>query len=267
VRKVPSDIYDRIDNRLYDAEGGKWWDPDSSFYQTRAVFNPVRVGYVKKALLGRLGIDPRGEKALEVGCGGGILCEEIARLGFETTGVDPSEPSLRAAAGHARTTGLDIRYVKGSGESIPFADSAFDVVLCCDVLEHVRDLPAVISEVSRVLKVGGAFCYDTLNRTWVSRLAAIKIGQEWKRWAFMAPRLHVFEMFIKPREMISLLRRNGLDWKEHRGTGLNISAFKALRLLRRRAKGELTYRDLGEHIRLVESRFRPVVYLGCATKR
>lgn len=267
MRKITREIYESIDNSLYDAESDRWWDPDSSFHQTRAFLNPVRVGFAKKALLGGLGIDPRGKKALEVGCGGGILCEEIARMGFETTGIDPSEPSLRAAIGHARTGGLDIRYMTGSGESLPCAEHTFDVVFCCDVLEHVRDLPKVISEVSRVLKPGGGFCYDTFNRTWVSRLAAIKIGQEWKRWAFMPPRIHVFEMFIKPREMKSLLRFNGLEWRIHRGTKLNISLFKALGLLRRRARGELTYKDLGERIRLVESGTLAVMYLGCAVKR
>jgi len=265
--KISPEIYDRINNGLYEDEGDKWWDPDSSFFQTRAVFNPVRVGFAEKTLVGDLRIDPHGKRALEVGCGGGILCEEIARMGFETTGLDPSEVSLRAAVRHARATGLDVRYLKGIGESLPFADRAFDVVFCCDVLEHVRDLPAVISEVSRVLKPGGAFCYDTLNRSWTSKLAAIKIGQEWRRWAFMPPRLHVFEMFIKPREMRALLRANHLEWKGHRGTKLNVPLFQALRLLRRRARGELTFKDLGERIRLVEGRLPSVVYLGLAVKR
>jgi 2-polyprenyl-6-hydroxyphenyl methylase/3-demethylubiquinone-9 3-methyltransferase len=225
------------------------------------------VGFSIKAILGGLGMDPRGKKALEVGCGGGILCEEIARIGFETTGIDPSEASLRSAVRHARTGGLDIRYMKGSGESLPYPAHAFDVVFCCDVLEHVRDLPKVISEISRVLKPGGGFCYDTFNRTWISKIAAIKIGQEWKRWAFMPPRIHVFEMFIKPREMKTLLRLNGLEWRAHRGTKINMSVFKALGLLRRRAKGEQTYKDLGERIRLLESGTLAVMYLGWAVKR
>ncbi len=264
---VPREICERIDNGLYDAVGEQWWDPVSSYHQTLAFLNPVRVGFAKKALLGGLGIDPRGKKALEIGCGGGIRCEEIARLGFDTIGIDPSEASLRAAIGHGHASGLNIRYGTAYGESLPFSDRTFDVVFCCDVLEHVRDLPKVISEVARVLNPGGAFLYDTFNRTWVSRLAAIKIAQEWKRWAFMPPRIHVFEMFVKPREMKLLLRRNGLEWRVHRGTKLNVSVFEALGLLRRRAKGESTYRDLGEKIRLVESGLLAVLYLGCAVKR
>src|SRR5215831_9947274 len=84
---------------------------------------------------------------------------------------------------------------------------------CCDVLEHVRDLPKVISEISRVLKPGGVFCFDTLNRTFLSKLVAIKIWQEWKRWAFMPPNLHVWEMFIKPDELKALLLQNQFEVK------------------------------------------------------
>lgn len=232
----------------------------------KPVFNPVRVGYAKRKLFEDLGIDPLGKKALEVGCGGGILCEEIARLGFDATGIDPSEPSLRIAADHARANGLRIRYLKGAGESLPFPDGSFDVVFCCDVLEHVRDLPNVISEISRVLKKGGVFCYDTFNRTMISKLAAIKIGQEWKSWAFMPADLHVWKMFVKPRELKSLLRLNHLEWKEHQGIKPNISVPRILRCLHERAGGRLSYRDLGEKIQMVEGRSRAVMYMGYAVK-
>ena len=187
MRKVSPAIYDRIDNGVYAVQSDQWWQPESAWYQMTVTFNPARVGYAKRKLLEELEIDPRATAALEVGCGGGFLTEEIARMGFATTGVDPSERSLRVAAEHARDSGLDIRYLTGTGESLPFEDRTFGVVFCCDVLEHVRDLPKVISEISRVLKPGGVFYYDTLNRTWASLLVAIKIGQVWKRWAFMPP--------------------------------------------------------------------------------
>jgi 2-polyprenyl-6-hydroxyphenyl methylase / 3-demethylubiquinone-9 3-methyltransferase len=230
------------------------------------VFNPIRMDYVKRKLLADLGIDPLGKRALEVGCGGGILCEEISRMGFDVTGIDPSELSVRIAADHARASGLKIRYVKGTGESLPFPDGFYDVVFCCDVLEHVRDLPKVVSEISRVLKKGGAFCYDTFNRTMISKLAAIQICQVWKPWAFLPAGLHVWEMFIKPRELRSLLRENQLEWKEHRGIKANISVLRILRFLRKRASGKLSFRDLGERIRLVEGRSQAVMYMGYAVK-
>jgi len=256
----------RIDNRLYDEVGDSWWRADSLLYQLKASLNPARLAYTRRKLFDELRLEPRGKQALEVGCGGGLVCEEIARLGFEVTGIDPSEPSLAAATLHARSSGFAIRYEQASGESLPFPEGSFDVVFCFDVLEHVRDLPQVIREVARVLKPGGVFCYDTLNRTWLSYLVAIKIGQEWPRWAFLPPNLHVWEMFIKPRELKVLLAKNQLDWKDHRGLKPNVSISTALRILRRRAAGECSYAELGERIQLVESWLQAVLYLGHAVK-
>ena len=159
-----------------------------------------------------------------------------------------------------------IRYLKGVGESLPFPDGSYDVVFCCDVLEHVRDLPKVVSEISRVLKTGGVFIYDTFNRTLISKLVAIKIGQEWKSWAFMPADLHVWKMFIKPRELKSLLQMNHLRWMEHQGLKPDKSVFRIQRFLRQRAGGRMSYRELGEKIRMVEGRSRAVMYMGCAVK-
>jgi len=267
VRKISQATYDGMDNGVYSAASALWWQPDSAFYQMKVSFNPVRVGYARKILIDELKIDPQATAALDVGCGGGYVTEEVARMGFETTGVDPSEPSLRVAAAHARENGLAIRYVTGVGESLPFDDQSFGVAFCCDVLEHTRDLPKVIAEISRVLKPGGAFCYDTLNRTWLSFMAAIKVSQVWKRWAFMPPDLHVWKMFIRPREMKSLLRRHGLEWKEHRGMMPNVPVPRILGYLRKRAAGEWTYAELARKIQMVESRVTAVMYMGYAVKK
>ncbi len=257
---------DRVDNRLYDLRCHEWWQPDSALHQFEVSFNPVRLGFARQRLLGALRLDPRGRKALEVGCGGGIVCEELARLGFETTGVDPSLPSLEVAARHARGSGLKVHYERGTGESLPHAAASYDAVFCCDVLEHVRDLRRVMSEISRVLKPGGVFYYDTLNRTWLSKLVAIKIGQQWRRWAFLPPELHVWSAFVRPAEMKGLLRQNRLEWKEHRGIKPGRPWLEVLHHLRRRARGECGYAELGERVPLVESRFTTVMYMGYAIK-
>jgi 2-polyprenyl-6-hydroxyphenyl methylase/3-demethylubiquinone-9 3-methyltransferase len=267
MRKVSQAIYDRIDNAVYNVQSDQWWQPESPWYQMIVTFDPARVGYAKKILIERLKIDPQATAALEVGSGGGFMTEEMARMGFDTTGVDPSEPSLRAAADHARASGLDIRYETGAGESLPFEDRSFGAVFCCDVLEHVRDLPKVISEISRVLKPGGVFYYNTLNRTWASLLGAIKVGQVWKRWAFFPSNLHVWRMFIKPREMKWLLRRNGLEWKEHRGMMPDVPIPRLLGYLRKRARGEWTYGELAGRVRMIESRITAVMYMGYALKK
>ena len=266
MEKISADVYKKIDNNLYNVNGDIWWKPDSVLHLLKTSVNPWRVAYAN-SIIKRLEIDPNGKTALEVGSGGGILTEEICKMGFMATGIEPSEESLQTAANHAKASGLDIRYVKGTGENIPFPDQSFDFVFCCDVLEHVQDLPKVIAEISRVLKPGGVFIYDTLNRTLISKLVAIKIWQEWKRWAFMPPNLHVWEMFIKPAEIKELLLKNGLEWKEHKGSEPNVSIPKMLGYLRKRVKGEWTYADLGKNFRLIESQDMNILYAGYAIKK
>jgi 2-polyprenyl-6-hydroxyphenyl methylase/3-demethylubiquinone-9 3-methyltransferase len=266
MRRITSDLYRRIDNRIYDDRAGEWWAPASPFYQMKVAFNPVRAGYAAKTVSRELGPDSAGKTALDLGCGGGFMTEEIARLGFETWGLDPSEASLRAATAHASGQGLKIQFVRGTGEAIPFRTGSCDALFCCDVLEHVRDLAPVVAEISRVLKPGGVFCYDTINRTLLSKLVAVKIGQEWKRWAFMPPRLHVWEMFIKPGELRSLLRQNGLLWREHRGIVPGAPWPQLLGYLRKTARGEWPLSELARRAVLVESRSTAIMYMGYAIK-
>lgn len=265
MQKVTEEIYNKINNEIYNLEGDRWWQADFSLNLIKTLVNPFRVGYAKK-VFEEFKIDPEKTNVLEVGCGGGILSEEIARMGFITTGVDPSEPSLNSAINHAIKGNLKINYKKGTGENLPFQNNFFDVVLCCDVLEHVYDLPKVISEISRVLKNGGIFIYDTFNRTYFSKISTIKILQEWKRWAIMPPNLHVWEMFIKPDEIKSLLQKNQLRWKEHHGIRPNISYLKMIRFLRKRAIGELSYEEFGKKFLMVESYSTQIMYMGYAVK-
>jgi 2-polyprenyl-6-hydroxyphenyl methylase/3-demethylubiquinone-9 3-methyltransferase len=127
-----------------------WWQPDTVLHLLKTSINPWRVGY-STGVLKKLGLDPKGKTALEVGSGGGILTEDICKMGFSTTGIDPAENSINTAKNHAKASGLDIKYDKGIGEQLPYADHSFDCVFCCDVLEHISDLPKVISEISRSL--------------------------------------------------------------------------------------------------------------------
>lgn len=266
MKRVPEEIYSRIDNNIYNLNGDRWWHPDFSLNLLRTLYNPFRVGYAKKLFEQLIKINTEKLSALEVGCGGGILSEEIAKMGFITTGLDPSEQSLNIAIKHANDNNLKIKYEIGTGENLPFQKDSFDVVFCCDVLEHVHDLPKVISEISRVLKNRGIFIYDTFNRTHLSKISIINILQEWKRWAIMPPNLHVWEMFIKPDEIRSLLEENHLEWKEHRGIKPGISYIKMLHYLHKRAIGELTYEEFGKKFLMVESRSTQIMYMGYAVK-
>jgi 2-polyprenyl-6-hydroxyphenyl methylase/3-demethylubiquinone-9 3-methyltransferase len=156
-----------IDNDMYSREDYGWWNDDANntCVLLRYFINPIRFAYFTEILEQLPDRVVSGRKVLDVGCGGGYLCEEFAKTGLDVTGIDLSRNTLRAATAHAVQNRLLINYQEGRAENIPFNDSSFDYVSCCDVLEHVDDINKTISEVSRVLKPDGLFFYDTINRT------------------------------------------------------------------------------------------------------
>ncbi len=114
-----------IDNTIYDRFAQTWWDERGVLF-TLAALNPARFGYMRRVLLEELGLTPAGLSVLDVGCGGGLLAEEFARLGFAVTGVDPSHQSLAVARRHAASQQLRIAYQRAAGEALPFAGGSFD---------------------------------------------------------------------------------------------------------------------------------------------
>ncbi len=201
-----------IDNDWYHELGDAWWDPEGIVGPLHEI-NPTRLDY----FCGVLG-DLRGKRVLELGSGGGLMAEAYARGGARVSGIDRSLPSLRVADNHATAGGLSIDYAGSVAERLPFPDAAFDAVVTADVLEHVDDVPRVIGEVARVLKPDGCFVYDTINRTWKSRLLLVWLPERVFR---MAPlHTHEFGRFIKPAELHALLARYGLTNCETRGLPL-----------------------------------------------
>lgn len=251
-----------IDNEVYNRIADTWWSDDSFASLLRTALNPARFGYFQRVLADKLHIDARGKHALDVGCGGGLLAEEFARLGCRVTGIDPSEPSVEAARTHAWETGLDIDYRVGVGERLSFEDASFDIVYCCDVLEHVNDLDQVIAEIARVLKPSGVFLYDTINRTLVSKLVFIKLYQDWGWTSFFPPNVHIWDMFIRPEELRGHLTRHGIEPREVVGMGPGINPIKLLRLLRAAKQGTISYAELGRRANIQESKDISVSYMG-----
>ena len=254
-----------VDNHLYDTMADSWWDEGGCLHILRGL-NPARFGYMRRILVEELKIDPRGKKTLDVGCGGGILAEEFARLGCDVTGIDPSEPSIEAARDHALQDGLAIDYRTGTGEALPFPDAAFELVYCCDVLEHVGDVGRVIAEISRVLRPGGIFFFDTINRTFRSKLVIIKLFQEWSLTSFMPPNLHDWSRFIKPEELTAILDRNCLQRQGLTGLKPATNPFQTFRLLRARKRGEITYLEAARRLDLRETPDTSIVFMGWARK-
>lgn len=251
---------------MFESMGDAWWADDvGAFSSLRFFVNPVRFGYFRRVLAAEAPARPL-RTALDVGCGGGILSEDVARLGLNVTGVDPSARSIAAAREHAVVSGLAIDYRVASGEALPFGDAAFDVVLCCDVLEHVDAIGPVLAEIARVLRPGGLFFFDTINRTFVAKLAIIKVMQEWPSTAFVPRDAHEYRKFIRPDELRAALRRVGLVQREIRGLMPAAGPLACLRAYRARARGEIDFRQLGERLRMGESRNTPASYMGWAVK-
>src|SRR5438309_5609242 len=152
----------RNDLTLYDWLSDTWWTPGAALNQLQD-FNPLRLAYFRE-VAGPL----RGKSILDVGCGGGILAEDLAREGAQVTGIDLSSASVDQAQRHARAGGLAIDYRVVDAAATPFPASSFDLVVASEVLEHVPDLDRTLREVSRILKTDGLFLFDTPNRTWLA---------------------------------------------------------------------------------------------------
>jgi 2-polyprenyl-6-hydroxyphenyl methylase/3-demethylubiquinone-9 3-methyltransferase len=258
----------QVNNDIYRRLGHSWWDDDVGEFSTlRFWINPVRFGYFERVLK-REKVLERGQRSLlDVGCGGGLLAEEFARAGFEVTGIDPAPESIETARAHASASGLCIDYQTGSGEHLPFPEGSFDYVACCDVLEHVDDVDRVIGEIARVLRPSGLFFYDTINRTFMSKIAIIKVMQEWPSTAFAEPNSHVWEKFIKPAELAAFFERHGLEQREMRGIVSRRNPVGTLLDLRRRVQGKITFKELGRRLDFQESHYLGASYMGYATKR
>ena len=255
-----------IDNAIYDRVHTTWWDEDGFMALLRTSVNPPRFDYFRKVLLDRIGLDPASVALLDVGCGGGLLSERFASLGCTVTGIDRSVPSLAAARIHAEKSGLTIDYLEGSAESLPFDERRFDVVCCCDVLEHVDDLEVVVREISRVLKPGGVFFFDTINRTLRSKLVAIKFAQEWRLTRFIPRDVHVPEKFIRPGELSAVMEKHGLSTCELTGLSPAINPMVAIIAVAQKKLGTISFATLGSRLKLKQSRDLSVSYMGFAVR-
>jgi 2-polyprenyl-6-hydroxyphenyl methylase / 3-demethylubiquinone-9 3-methyltransferase len=256
-----------INNEIYSQQAGGWWDENHFLHLLKTGMNPPRFGYFRDALTRQLGLQPEALSVLDVGCGGGILSEEFAKIGCHVTGIDPSVPSLDAARKHAANEGLTIEYHHASGESIPFDANAFDVVICCDVLEHVNDLEKTLREVARVLKFGGMFCYDTINRTEESRKANIFAAQDFALTSFFPHDTHIWEKFITPEELLSLYEKLGFENRDMTGLNSALPDLQVAGLLIRRKLGLLTFAELGRQLKFQTGGGLQASYLGWAVRK
>ncbi|WP_297827742.1 bifunctional 2-polyprenyl-6-hydroxyphenol methylase/3-demethylubiquinol 3-O-methyltransferase UbiG [Mycobacterium sp.] len=186
----------------------EWWDPRGKFAPLHK-FNPVRLGFIREQALARFGRDPvarrpfEGLRLLDIGCGGGLLAEPMARLGFTVVGVDASERNIGTAAAHASEQGLEIDYRCSTAEALLAAGESFDVILNMEVVEHVADPGAFLRSCARLLRPGGLMVVATLNRT-LKAFALAKVGAEYVlRW--LPAGAHDWNRFLKPEELRAFL--------------------------------------------------------------
>jgi 2-polyprenyl-6-hydroxyphenyl methylase / 3-demethylubiquinone-9 3-methyltransferase len=202
-----------------------WWDPHGKMAVLHK-FNPVRLAYIRDTACRQFARDPRrplcleATRILDIGCGGGLLCEPLARLGAAVVGVDPSDANIEAARRHAAADGLGIDYRASTAETLAAAGERFDLVLAMEVVEHVTDVNAFVRICAGMVKPGGMMIAATLNRTLKSFALAI-VGAEYVlRWL---PRgTHRWDKFVTPNELEALLERNGLRTIDERGVIYNI---------------------------------------------
>jgi 2-polyprenyl-6-hydroxyphenyl methylase / 3-demethylubiquinone-9 3-methyltransferase len=199
---------------------GQWWDPRGPMAPLHK-FNPVRLAYIRDRAAAHFGRDPTrldslaGLRVLDIGCGGGILCEPLARLGANVVGADPSENNIAIARRHAAQSGLTIDYRDTTAETLAQTGETFDVVLAMEVVEHVTDVGLFVGLAATMVKPGGLLFVATLNRTAKSFALAI-VGAEYiLRWL---PRgTHQWDKFVTPRELETAIGRSGLRISDETG--------------------------------------------------
>lgn len=187
---------------IYDDVAADWWSDDIRWVRTLKNLVPGRLAWFDRH------IDWAEKTVLDLGCAGGFMAEALTDRGAQVTGIDPAAQAITAATARAKHMDQSIQYDVGVGEALPYPDDYFDAVVCVDVLEHVADLNKVLAEVARVLKPGGIFLYDTINRNPIARLATITVAEDVLR--LLPKGTHDPTMFIKPRELRSALSNAGL---------------------------------------------------------
>ncbi|WP_370253242.1 bifunctional 2-polyprenyl-6-hydroxyphenol methylase/3-demethylubiquinol 3-O-methyltransferase UbiG [Nioella sp.] len=208
----------------FEAMAAEWWDPKGKFAPLH-MMNPVRLDYITAQIAAEFGRDLRddtpfaGLRLLDIGCGGGLLSEPMARLGATVVGADAAERNIPVAQVHAEQSGLEIDYRHTTAEALAAAGEQFDVVLNMEVVEHVADPQAYLSACQQLLTPGGIMICSTINRNPKSFALAI-VGAEYvMRW--LPKGTHEWQKFITPEELFSLIETAGLDPVDRKGFVFN----------------------------------------------
>jgi len=204
----------------FTAMAEEWWDPKGKFKPLHK-FNPVRLAYIRDQLISHFGRDGsvmrplEGLRIVDIGCGGGLLCEPLTRLGATVTGVDAAERNIAIAKIHAEKSGLSIDYRVTTSEALVAAGESYDVVLNMEVVEHVDNVPLYMKSCADLVAPGGLMFTATLNRT-ARAFALAVVGAEYVL-GWLPKGTHDWKKFLTPDEIRSLITRNGLKVTSEKG--------------------------------------------------
>ena len=208
----------------FEAMAAEWWDPNGKFKPLH-MLNPCRLGYIVQQVAAQHGRDPKqprafeGLRILDIGCGGGLLCEPMARLGAEVVGADAAARNIPVAQVHAEQMGLEIDYRITTAEALAEAGEEFDAVLNMEVVEHVADPQIFLDACSALTRPGGIHVCSTINRNPKSYVVAIIGAEHVMRW--LPKGTHEWSKFITPDELFTLLSNAGLDPVDRKGFVFN----------------------------------------------
>tara|TARA_Y100001936_G_scaffold192169_1_gene191426 strand:- start:193 stop:951 length:759 start_codon:yes stop_codon:yes gene_type:complete len=215
---------DPVEHEKFSKLAEEWWDPKGKF-KTLHRFNPTRITFIREKIINHFNIatDERKPfkniKLIDIGCGGGLLSEPMAKLGANVTGLDIVEKNIKTASAHAINQGLKINYVHSTIENFCEKDEKFDVILNMEVIEHVSDVSLFINSCNKILSPNGIMIFASLNRTLISYGLAI-IGVEYIL-GWLPKGTHDWSKFITPDELKILFSSNGLKVDEIIGMKYN----------------------------------------------
>ena len=198
----------------------EWWDPRGKFKPLHK-FNPVRISYVREKACAHFGRDEKlarpleGLRVLDVGCGGGLLSEPMARMGASVVGIDPAEKNIGIATTHANESGVSVDYRATTAEALAEAGESFDLVLNMEVVEHVSDVDFFLTTCASLVKPGGMMFVATINRTLKAGALAIFAAERVLRW--LPPGTHQYEKLVRPEEIETPLKASGMTPVERQG--------------------------------------------------
>lgn len=221
---MPTDTIDPAEIAKFEAMAAEWWDPAGKFRPLHQM-NPCRLDYITRQVAAEYARDLGtaqpfdGLRVLDIGCGGGLLAEPMARLGATVVGVDASPRNIEVARIHAGHSGLEIDYRHGTAEELAAAGEVFDVVLNMEVIEHVASPAAFLTACHDLLRPGGLHICSTLNRNTKSWLFAIVGAEHIARW--LPKGTHDWAKFITPDELFELLARAGMRPVDRKGMVLD----------------------------------------------